>query len=250
MIFFAILNFTLSGAIILVGILTLMKVSQPKEVVFATLPLFFGLHQFTQGFVWLGMQNLISDRALEMAEMAFVFYAKGFLQFWVPLAIWMLEPSGWRKNIVGLLVLLGGGLTAYSLWALTTGPVHVYVLNHALVYETPKTNYFLLGIGYVLTTIGALVLSSSISIRLFGWLNFIGLTLVWMLKPYAFTSLWCLYAAAVSVLLYFYFVERRIAFLQDLQKKEHALTTKLTQELSRLEGRYPQWRETLRKRLS
>ena len=250
MIFFAILNFTLSGAIILVGILTLMKVSQPKEVVFATLPLFFGLHQFTQGFVWLGMQDLISDRALEMAEMAFVFYAKGFLQFWVPLAIWMLEPSGWRKNIVGLLTLLGGALTLYSLWALTTGPVHVYVMNHALVYETPKTNYLGLGIGYVLTTIGALILSSSISIRLFGWLNFIGLTLVWVLKPYAFTSLWCLYAAAVSVLLYFYFVERRIAFLQHLRKKEHALTAKLTRELSRLEGRYPQWRETLRKRLS
>jgi len=240
---FAIVNFTLSGAIILVGILTLMKVSEPKEVVFATLPLFFGLHQFTEGFVWLGMEHLINNRALEMAETAYVFYAKGFLQFWVPLAIWMLEPAGWRKNIVGILTLLGGVLTVYSLWALSTGPIHVYVLHDALVYETPKTNYLSLGIGYVLTTIGALVLSSSISIQLFGWLNFIGLTLIWLIKPYAFTSLWCFYAAMVSALLYFYFVERRIVFLQNLREKEYALTAKLTRELTRLERRYPSWRE-------
>ncbi len=246
--FFAILNFTLSGAIILVGILTLMKVSEPKEVVFATLPLFFGLHQFAQGFVWLGMEHLISPRALEMAEMAFALYAKGLLQFWVPLAIWLLEPPGRRKNIVGALALLGLLLTLYSVWALSAAPMHVYVRNHSLVYDTPKTEYFWLGVGYVLTTIGSLILSSSISIRLFGWLNFFGLTLVWLVKPYAFTSLWCLYAAAVSVLLYFYFVERRIAFLQKIREREYNLGAKLTRELARLERRYPVWREKVRRK--
>ena len=54
-IYFSVLNFTLSGAIGLIGILTLRKVSTPYEVAFAALPLFFALHQFTEGFVWLGM---------------------------------------------------------------------------------------------------------------------------------------------------------------------------------------------------
>jgi hypothetical protein len=243
----AIVNFTLSGAIMLVGILTLMKVSEPKEVVFATLPLFFGLHQFTQGFVWLGMEHLISPRALEMAEMAYAFYAKGFLLFWVPLAIWLIEPSAVRKRLAGALTVLGGLLAAYSLWALSAAPIHVYVLNHTLVYDTPKTEYFWLGVGYVVTTIGALILSSSIAIRLFGWLNFIGLTAVWLIRPYAFTSLWCFYAAVVSVLLYFYFVERRIRFLQALQAHEQDLTTQLSRELIRLKRRYPGWRERIRK---
>lgn len=245
---FAVLNFTLSGAIILVGILTLMKVSEPREVVFATLPLFFGLHQFTQGFVWLGMEHLISPRALTMAEMAFALYAKGLLQVWVPLAIWLLEPSGRRKSLIGVLALLGLFLTLYSIWALSAAPLHVYVHNHSLVYDTPKTEHLGLGIGYVLTTIGSLILSSSISIRLFGWLNLFGLTLVWLVKPYAFTSLWCLYAAAVSVLLYFYFVERRIVFLQKIRKKEYDMSIRLTQELARLERRYPVWREKVRRK--
>ncbi|RUM47121.1 MAG: hypothetical protein DSY80_01195, partial [Desulfocapsa sp.] len=69
------------------------------------------------------------------------------------------------------------------------------------------------------------------------------LTLVWLVKPYAFTSLWCLYAAMISGLLYFYFVERRIAFLETIRETEHDFSEKLTQELNRLEQRFPVWRE-------
>jgi len=96
--FFAILNFTLSGAIFVIGILTLRKVSTPNEVVFASLPLLFALHQFTEGFVWLGVSHLIEPSALKLAEGIFIFYAQGLLPFLVPLAIWLLEPSGVRKK--------------------------------------------------------------------------------------------------------------------------------------------------------
>ena len=241
----AITEFTLAGALIFIGLLTLSKVSEPREIPFALLPLFFALHEFTQGFVWLGVEGLIPARAAEMAESYYVFYAKGFLQFWVPLAIWLLESEGWRKTLAGALTLLGGFLTGYSLWALSIEPAQVYVLHDALVYHTPRTEYFWLGIAYVLTTCGSLILSSSMAIQLFGWLNLAGLSLIYWLKPYAFTSLWCLYAALVSGVLYFYFVERRIAFLQRLRTREYALTQKLTRELDRLQRRYPQWREKL-----
>jgi len=107
----AILQFTLSGAIIFIGILTLFKVSEPREVPLALLPLFFGLHEFTQGFVWLGTEGLIPPRAIEMAETFYVFYAKGLLQFWVPLAVCLLEPAGWRKNF--LITLLSNHNTCY-----------------------------------------------------------------------------------------------------------------------------------------
>jgi len=245
--FFAILNFTLSGAIFVIGILTLKKVSSPNEVVFASLPLLFSLHQFTQGFVWLGMYGLIGDRALHMSETIFVFYAQGLLQFLVPLALWLIEPVSIRKHIIGILMYLGAFLTAYSLWKLSIVPTNVSLVDGVLSYANPATEQLWLGFGYVLTTCGALMLSSSIAIQLFGWLNLLGLTIIYLLKPYGFTSLWCLYAAAVSVLLYFYFVERRIAFLQEIREKENGLNQKLSQELSHLEGFYPRLRKTFKK---
>ncbi len=245
--FMAILNFTLSGAIFVVGILTLRKVSQPKEVVFASLPLLFALHQFTQGFVWLGMEGLINSRALQLAESLFVFYAQGILQFLVPLAVWLLEPKGWRKNTIGILMYLGAFLTAYSLWGLTVTPTHVSVVNGILYYDNPATNHIWFGLGYVLTTCGALILSRSIAIQLFGWLNFAALVAIYFINPYGFTSVWCLYAAAVSILLYFYFVERRIAFLQEIRERQHGLSKRLKKELDRLELRYPAFRKKIKK---
>jgi hypothetical protein len=247
MLFMAIMNFTLSGAIFVVGILTLRKVSQPKEVVFASLPMLFALHQFTQGFVWLGMAGLINPRALQIAESLFVFYAQGILQFLVPLAVWLLEPKGIRKTLIAGLMYLGAFLTAYSLWGLATTPTHVSVVNGVLYYQNPITDQIWLGLGYVLTTCGSLILSRSIAIQLFGWLNFAALVAIYLINPYGFTSVWCLYAAAVSVLLYFYFVERRIAFLQAIREKQHGLNTKLKRELSLLERRYPAFRQKIKK---
>ena len=240
--FSIILNFTLSGALFVVAILTFKKVSTPREVVFASLPFLFALHQFTQGFVWLGMYGLIGPRPLELAEGIFVFYAQGLLQFLIPLALWLIEPEGTRRKLIGVLMVIGGILAAYTLYGLAIEPTSVYVKNHILVYVNEWTDKVWVGVLYVLTTCGALLLSRSIAIQLFGLLNFIFLVLVYLFIPYGLTSVWCLYAAAISVLLYFYFVERRIDFLQVLKKKEVDFNTKLEKELTILTHRYPRLR--------
>lgn len=236
-IYFAILNFTLSGAIGLVGILTLRKVSTPNEVLFALLPLLFALHQFTEGFVWLGVGGHIEHRASELAEGIFIYYAQGILPFLIPLAIWLIEKNGYRKKLLGFLVLIGLGFAAYMMYGLATLPSSVKIVNNTLFYNNPWTeNYYDAGL-YILTTCGALMLSSSISIQLFGFLNLVGLTIIFLLRPYGFTSLWCLYAASISGLLYFYFIERRIQFLQELKEKKKTFSTTLEEELDALKKR-------------
>ena len=240
--FFIILNFTLAGGLFVIAMMTFKKVSTPREVVFASLPLLFSLHQFTQGFVWLGMYGLIDHRPLQLAEDIFVFYAQGLLQFLVPLSLWLIEPHGIRRKLIGGLMVTGAVLMIYTLYGLTVEPTTVYVKDHVLVYSNPWTHKEWIAVIYVLTTCGSLILSKSIAIQLFGFLNLLGLTLVHIFVPYAFTSLWCLYAAAVSVLLYFYFVERRIAFLQDLKKRETHLSSEFDRELNGLKQRYPRLR--------
>ena len=243
--FFAVFNFILSGGIAVIGFMTLNKVSAPKEVVFASLPLLFALHQFTQGFVWLGMDQIIEPRALHMAEDIFVFYAQGLLQFLIPLALWLIEPSGMRKKLIGVLMIAGGLLMAYTVYGLSIYPTSVTVDNGILNYVNPWTDKAWIGILYVLTTCGSLILSNSIAIRVFGWLNLLALILIHFLVPEGFTSIWCLYAAAISIFLYFYFVERRIVFLQELKKEEkkYGLGVILDKELTILKQRYPHLRK-------
>jgi len=234
-IYFAVLNFTLSGAIGLVGILTLRKVSIPSEVAFALLPLFFALHQFTEGFVWLGMGGYLEQRALDIASGIFIYYAQGLLPFLVPLAIWLIEKQKWRKNILGFVTIIGLVLAVYTMYALSTIPSSVTVINNTLDYTNPATQNLYDATIYILTTCGALMLSSSIAIELFGLLNLIGLTIIFLLRPYGFTSVWCLYAATISGLLYFHFVERRTRFLQSITVKKEKLSKKIEQELNSLQ---------------
>jgi len=237
--YFAVLNFTLSGVIGVVGILTLRKISTPNEVVFAAIPLLFALHQLTEGFVWLGIDGHINTRALEIATGIFVYYAQGLLPFLIPLAIWLIEKKGYKKNLIGILVILGLTLAIYTMYGLSTISTTVTVINNTLFYTNPWTANMYDALIYILTTCGALMLSSSISIQLFGFLNLIGLILIALLRPYGFTSLWCLYAAVISGLLYFYFLERRINFLQELKEKKEDLEEKLEQELNRLKKAHP-----------
>ena len=242
-IYFSVLNFTLSGAIGLVGIFTLRKVSTPKEVLFALIPLLFALHQFTEGFVWLGVGGYIGHRALEIASGIFIYYAQGLLPFIIPLAIWFIEKDGYKKKLLGILTVLGFFLAVYTMYALSNIPSTVTVVNNALFYNNPSTANIYDALLYILTTCGALMLSSSISISLFGFLNLIGLTIIFLLRPYGFTSLWCLYAAVISGLLYFYFIERRIKFLQNLKEKKENISEKMQLELDRLLEKHPNLRK-------
>src|SRR5215469_1059603 len=58
--FSATVNF--AGSIVLgtAGVVTLTKVKHRRELLFAALPLLFAIHQFIEGFVWLGLDGIFS----------------------------------------------------------------------------------------------------------------------------------------------------------------------------------------------
>jgi len=240
---FVILNFTLAGVLLAIGVLTLKKVSHVNEWVFASLPLLFGLHQFDQGIVWLGLMHLINPQTLHTSAELFVFYAQAALPLWVPLAIWLIEPNGTKRKLLAALLVIGALLAAYVSWGLTQYPTRVFIHNGSLVYSNAATEHLWVALLYILTTCGSLVLSRSVTVQLFGWLNLIGLVVVYLIAHYAFTALWCLYAAMVSVMLYLHFIERRIAFLAALREQEKELQQETSDELERLTNHLPRLRK-------
>lgn len=223
--------------------MTLRTISKPKEVVLASLPLLFSLHQLTQGIVWLGVNGLVNERLMHMAETAFVFYAQGVLQFLVPLAIWLIEPRGMKRDLIAALMVVGAVLMVYTLWGLSVQPTIVTIKYGLLSYDNPSTKHMWIALIYILTTCGSLILSKSVAVQIFGWLNVLAIVVIEQLVPYGFTAVWCLYAAAVSVVLYLYFSERRIRLLREIRKKESEWDTSLELELNNLEMRFPKFRE-------
>lgn len=62
MCFSATANFVGSGVLGAVGGVTLTKVKHRRELLFASLPTLFAVHQFIEGFVWLGAMGFCRRR--------------------------------------------------------------------------------------------------------------------------------------------------------------------------------------------
>jgi hypothetical protein len=205
MCFSAAANFVGSGVLGAIGVVTFTKVKHRRELLFAALPTFFAIHQFIEGFVWLGLDGMLSPAVTHDMGAAFMLYAQGLLPFLLPLSVLLFEadrPS--RKRMIPFLV-LGTLTTLYILWALTAFPTQVYVKGNSIVYINQATNNLAVAIFYVIATCGSLFFSKVRAMILFGVANLIILLVVMEVKRYAFTSLWCAYAAIASVIILAYF---------------------------------------------
>jgi hypothetical protein len=207
--FSAAANFVGSGALGAVGVITLTKVKHRRELLFAALPTLFAIHQFIEGFVWLGLDGILSPTVTHDMGAAFMLYAQGLLPFLLPLSVLLFEPNGQsRKRMVPFLA-LGTGTALYILWALTAYPLQLYVRASSIVYINQATNNTAVAVLYVIATCGSLFFSKVRAMVIFGAANLVILLIVMAFKRYAFTSLWCAYAAIASVIILAYFWKSR-----------------------------------------
>jgi len=93
MCFSATANFVGSGVLGAVGVVTLTRVKHRREVLFAMLPTLFAIHQFIEGFVWLGLDGILSPTVAHDMGAAFMLYAQGLLPFLLPLSVFLFEPN-------------------------------------------------------------------------------------------------------------------------------------------------------------
>jgi hypothetical protein len=205
MCFSATANFVGSGVLGAVGVVTLTRVKHRRELVFAALPILFAIHQFIEGFVWLGLDGILSPKVGHNMGAAFMLYAQGLLPFLLPLSVLLFEPTANSRQRMLPFLVIGAATTLYILWALTAFPTEIYVKANTIVYMNQATNNTAVAILYVIATCGSLFFSKIRMMVIFGVANLVILLVVMAFKRYAFTSLWCAYAAIASLIILAYF---------------------------------------------
>ncbi|HLX43583.1 MAG TPA: DUF6629 family protein [Bryobacteraceae bacterium] len=205
MCFSAAANFVGSAVLGGIGVVTLTKVKHRRELLFAALPTLFAVHQFIEGFVWLGLDGILSPAVTHDMGAAFMLYAQGLLPFLLPLSVLLFEPTVKSRRRMLPFLIIGGATTLYILWALTAFSTQVFVKGNSIVYINPATNNTAVAIVYIIATCGSLFFSEVTDMIIFGAANFVILLTVMAVKRYAFTSLWCAYAAVASVIILAYF---------------------------------------------
>jgi hypothetical protein len=205
MCFSATVNFAGSAALGTAGAVTLTKVKHRRELLFAAMPMLFAIHQFIEGFVWLGLDGILSPAVAHNMGAAFMLYAQGLLPLLAPLSAFLFEPNARSRRRMLPFVVLGGAVTLYVLWALTAFPLQLYIQSNSIVYMNQATNNTLIALLYIIVTCGSLFFSQIRMMVAFGAANLAILLIVMAVKRYAFTSVWCAYAAVASVIILAYF---------------------------------------------
>lgn len=191
-----------SGAMIgTIGVATLAKVKYPREIPLAALPLAFATHQVIEGFVWRDVEVHTGSVSTPPVHL-YLAFAWVVLPVLVPLAMLLVEPKGSRRRYA-MTLLVGVGVLATVLLAqpLVSGEVSAHAVGHSLRYEDSGSDAYAGTILYVLATCGAPLLSSHRAIFWLGVANLFAVAAVVAIQEEGLTSVWCTWAALVSVLI-------------------------------------------------
>jgi len=195
-------DFVAGAAITAVGVATLTESRGARELPLAALPLAFGLHQITEGFVWLGLEGDTSASVGRAAMYVYLAFAWALLPFLAPLAILLVEPLRRRRRLIAPLVVLGGVVGVALAVRLVDETVHAEINGHVVEYFGGGGAGGALTAGYVVATCGAFLCSSRGYVRWFGVANVVAVIVLVIVQSQALTSLWCVWAAVASFLVY------------------------------------------------
>lgn len=137
----------------------------------------------------------------------------------VPLSIWLIEKHPIRKKILAGITLIGIAVSLCLLTFSIIGPTTSTMVGHSIAYDFPVPYpLFSFALYFFATCAGGMV-SSSLKVRVFGTAMLLGFFLAHAFYPDTLFSVWCFFAAALSVVIYLHTKDlRKIAELVELPK--------------------------------
>jgi hypothetical protein len=199
-----------AGAVLLPAGLYCVRSALKKDrayLALACVPLLFGVQQFCEGLVWVGLENGNAPLA-RGAALWFLFFALFFWPFWVPFSVASFEPRKGTRQMLSVLA-LGALALGWALYAPVVfdpqGRLSVRVAHHSIQYDLhPLSSFALLPgefwqLGYLASICGPLFASCDRRFRLFALTLAVSWLVSHLIYRYALESVWCFFAAALSL---------------------------------------------------
>jgi hypothetical protein len=204
-----------AGGVIIsaIGVAVVTKVHKPSQILFASIPLFFGLQQFTEGVLWLTIPNPEYAVIQNIATHIFLVMADVLWPALIPLAILMMEVNPGKRKIIRILLLTGVSVSIYYACCLMFLNVTPQIMGYHILYnsEFPELIAIPVFILYLVATLTPLFISSIERTHMMGILMFFSCLVTAIFFTQYLTSVWCFFAALISGVIYW--------ILSDSKKK-------------------------------
>ncbi|NEW83022.1 MAG: hypothetical protein GZ094_11735 [Mariniphaga sp.] len=208
-----------AGSVIIsaIGIATIRKVHNPSQIIFASIPLFFGVQQFAEGLVWMSLPNPDAVVIQKFATYLFLIMADFLWPMMIPLAVLFMEKNQKKRRILQGFAVAGILLSLYYAFCLLTYNIYPQISGYHIQYKTdfPKTLGLIAFAIYLIVTITPLFVSSIQRTHLLGALMFLSCLVTAIFFRQYLTSVWCFFAAIISGVIFWILSDSKKKFAFD-----------------------------------
>jgi hypothetical protein len=209
MCFSASASFIAGASLCGVGVATLKRAKTRAEIPLAIIPLLFGIQQLTEGVLWLTFRY---DAPLLKQMMTYLYsgFSHVLWPMYLPFAIGVLEAVRWRKKAIFAFEVAGVAVGLYLLYFMVARPMVAEVVGRHIVYLSPHFYLIPVMVLYLAATCVSCFFSSHGFVKLFGVLALLAFTAAYLVHVMALVSIWCFFAALLSLLIYLHLRFRQL----------------------------------------
>ena len=190
--------------LVVIGIASVKKVHHSSQLMFASIPLIFGIQQIAEGILWLSLPNPDNINTHKIATYVFLLFAQVIWPIWVPASFLLVDRSTSRRNMQKFLLLAGLFIGIYLAYCLFTFNVQAKIVEHHIVYlQEYPTGFKNYGIFlYALATIIPSFISHIKHMWLLGMAVLISYIVSAIFYEYYILSVWCFFSSIISLFVY------------------------------------------------
>jgi len=207
---------SLVGGVIIsaIGVVTVKKVHKSSQILFASIPLFFGLQQFAEGFLWYSLPNPDLQTIQNISAYTFVIMAQVIWPLLIPLSVLVMEKSAKKKKILYIMFAFGVVLALYYSFCLISFTISPQIMGYHIKYfnSFPMSLAKPAFLFYLIATIPPFFVSSIKRMKLMGYLMTGSCVVTVIFFTQYLTSVWCFFAALLSGVIYWILNDSRRAF--------------------------------------
>ncbi len=202
-----------AGGIIIstIGVFTIRKVHKPSQILFASIPLFFGFQQFAEGLLWLALGLPGYEGFQKIATYIFLIMAQVIWPVMIPLSVLFMEMSKKKKKILYTFLYVGILLSMYYAYCLLFFNINPIITAYHIQYDNnfPQSPAMVAFLFYLTATIPPLFVSSTKKTHLLGALMTLSCLITAIFFTQYLTSVWCFFAALISGVIFWILSDSR-----------------------------------------
>jgi hypothetical protein len=210
-------SFTGGVIITAIGIATVTKVHKPSQLIFACIPIFFGIQQVAEGILWLTIPHPEYDSLRKFVTYFFLIMADVLWPMIIPLSVLFMEENRKKKKALWIFLSLGMILSGYYAICLIIFHVYPKIMGYHIQYisDFPDSLSMPAFFVYLIVPITPFFISSINRTQLMGILMFFSCAVTAIFFTQFLTSVWCFFAALISGVIYWILSDSKRKFKFD-----------------------------------